>query len=59
MLKMLEIIFMNDWIHAAQRLNRLPPLFEIGYFELTHFRVEIFTPALFLFPINVVTKAGF
>ena len=37
MLKMLEIIFMNDWIHAAQRLNRFLPLFGIGCFELTDF----------------------
>ena len=42
---MLEIIFMSDWTHAAQRLNRLPPLFGIE-----------FTPALFSFPINAVTK---
>ena len=52
-----EIILMSDWIRAAQGLNGLLPLFGSGYFESTDFWIEIFTPALFSFPVNAVAKA--
>ena len=28
--KVSEVTFMSDWIHAAQRPDRLPPLLRIG-----------------------------